>query len=112
MRFKSHIMSGLLFSIVLGSAAEVSGKKISSDHFMQLQQSRNTQYNNDTLGTRFNKATDDDLLNSVFKTAQQQYRNMLVNSKDLKKYPRTSDANGYTKYVPISDWTGGFWPGN
>jgi unsaturated chondroitin disaccharide hydrolase len=48
----------------------------------------------------------------AFKTAEEQYTDMLLRSTDLTKYPRTTDAKGNTAYVPISDWTGGFWPGN
>jgi unsaturated chondroitin disaccharide hydrolase len=48
----------------------------------------------------------------AFKTAEEQYTDMLQRSTDLTKYPRTTDAKGNTAYVPISDWTGGFWPGN
>jgi unsaturated chondroitin disaccharide hydrolase len=52
------------------------------------------------------------ILNGVFETAEKQYAEMLHHAKDHSKYPRTSDANGATKYVPITDWTGGFWPGD
>jgi rhamnogalacturonyl hydrolase YesR len=37
---------------------------------------------------------------------------MLEQSADLSRYPRSVDASGATRYAPISDWTGGFWPGN
>lgn len=55
---------------------------------------------------------DDSILNKVFTAAEMQYLKMLENSEDLSKYPRTATATGETKYVPISDWTGGFWPGS
>ena len=45
-------------------------------------------------------------------TAERQYAGMLLQSKDLARYPRTVDAKGNTSYVNISDWTGGFWPGD
>lgn len=48
----------------------------------------------------------------VFSTAEKQYADMLLQSKDLTKYPRTIDRNEQTMYVPISDWTGGFFPGS
>jgi unsaturated chondroitin disaccharide hydrolase len=50
--------------------------------------------------------------NGVFETAEKQYAEMLQHSTDYNKYPRTSDSNGATRYVPITDWTGGFWPGD
>ncbi|MDQ8005872.1 MAG: glycoside hydrolase family 88 protein [Pedobacter sp.] len=52
------------------------------------------------------------LLEKVFDVAKTQYSKMLEKSTDLSQYPRTTTANGETKYVPISDWTGGFWPGS
>ena len=52
------------------------------------------------------------LVEEAFKTAAEQYTDMLLHSTDLTKYPRTTDSKGNTAYVPISDWTGGFWPGN
>ena len=52
------------------------------------------------------------LVGGVFETAGKQYADMLQVSDNLSKYPRTTDATGKTQYVPISDWTGGFWPGN
>jgi len=52
------------------------------------------------------------IVDNVFKLAENQYEIMLSKSKDLSMYPRTSNEQGDTKYVPISDWTGGFWPGN
>ncbi|MBV4358197.1 glycoside hydrolase family 88 protein [Parasegetibacter sp. MAH-26] len=47
-----------------------------------------------------------------FDVAEKQYRLMLDQTNDLLHYPRTSDSSGHTKYVDMSDWTGGFWPGN
>ncbi|MDH7461705.1 glycoside hydrolase family 88 protein [Chitinophagaceae bacterium 26-R-25] len=47
-----------------------------------------------------------------FDIAEKQYRMMLDQTNDLSRYPRTSDSTGNTKYAAISDWTGGFWPGN
>ncbi|HSC51989.1 MAG TPA: glycoside hydrolase family 88 protein [Phnomibacter sp.] len=52
------------------------------------------------------------LVDEVFETAGKQFTDMLKMSNNLAQYPRTTDANGHTKYVPISDWTGGFWPGS
>lgn len=52
------------------------------------------------------------MVSEVFSNAQKQYKEMLQTSADLSKYPRTTDRDGNTRYVPISDWTGGFWPGN
>lgn len=51
-------------------------------------------------------------INKVLTVAQQQYQKMLEVSTDLSKYPRTSNPDGTVKYVPIGDWTGGFWPGS
>lgn len=48
----------------------------------------------------------------MFTVAEKQYKEMLKKSTDLTRYPRTATSNGETKYVPISDWTGGFWPGS
>lgn len=47
----------------------------------------------------------------VFRLAEQQYTDMLAISKDLHKYPRTSNADGSVRYDTVEDWTGGFWPG-
>lgn len=58
------------------------------------------------------KKTKKVFVQEAFKTAEEQYTDMLLHSTDLTKYPRTTDAKGNTAYVPISDWTGGFWPGN
>jgi len=55
---------------------------------------------------------DSAIFNGVFETAEKQYAEMLQHSIDHNKYPRTSDSNGATRYVPITDWTGGFWPGD
>ena len=49
---------------------------------------------------------------SILKTAEKQYTAMLQHSLDLSRYPRTTDSAGKTRYVSISDWTGGFWPGS
>jgi rhamnogalacturonyl hydrolase YesR len=51
-------------------------------------------------------------MNNVFSVVQKQYTAMLTRSTNLKEYPRTTDKNGKTIYVPISDWTGGFFPGS
>jgi rhamnogalacturonyl hydrolase YesR len=53
-----------------------------------------------------------DIVRKAFKVAEQQYGSLLLHSRDLTQYPRTISNNGTTQYVPISDWTGGFWPGN
>lgn len=53
-----------------------------------------------------------EFIDRAIETAEKQYTGMLASSKDLTKYPRTIDAAGNTTYVPISDWTGGFWPGD
>ncbi|MCU7549248.1 glycoside hydrolase family 88 protein [Chitinophagaceae bacterium LB-8] len=58
------------------------------------------------------KKEDKKFIDNIFKVAEQQYAVMLRKSEDLSMYPRTSEKNGDIKYVPISDWTGGFWPGN
>lgn len=60
----------------------------------------------------FKSKGDQGIIDNAFKLAENQYAIMLAKSKDLSMYPRTSNTNGDTKYVPISDWTGGFWPGN
>jgi rhamnogalacturonyl hydrolase YesR len=52
------------------------------------------------------------LVDHSFDVAEKQYRKMLDQTSDLTLYPRTSDSAGNTKYVDISDWTGGFWAGN
>ncbi|OAQ40782.1 glucuronyl hydrolase [Pedobacter psychrophilus] len=51
-------------------------------------------------------------IDHVFDTAAIQYKGMLESSKNLAFYPRTTDIDGKLKFVPISDWTGGFWPGS
>ena len=48
----------------------------------------------------------------AFSVSEVQYRAMLEQAVDLSKYPRTTNKEGQTKYVDISDWTGGFWPGD
>jgi unsaturated chondroitin disaccharide hydrolase len=53
-----------------------------------------------------------EFVGKAIKTAEKQYADMLLHSKDLARYPRTVDANGSTAYVPITDWTGGFFPGS
>ncbi|WP_276501715.1 glycoside hydrolase family 88 protein [Terrimonas pollutisoli] len=55
---------------------------------------------------------DKEFVGKVFRTAERQYADMLLHSKDFTQYPRTIDKNGQTMYVPISDWTGGFFPGS
>ncbi len=52
-----------------------------------------------------------DLVSHTIETAETQYTDMLQVSGDISRYPRTVDSTGKTSYVPISDWTGGFWPG-
>jgi len=59
-----------------------------------------------------NKSQKKELIENVMSVAKKQYGEMLFRSTDLAKYPRTADKEGKTKYVPITDWTGGFWPGN
>lgn len=59
-----------------------------------------------------NKVLDKSSIDKVFSVAEQQYTKMLQVSTDLTKYPRTTNADGSTKYVSIHDWTGGFWPGS
>ena len=49
---------------------------------------------------------------NAFSLAEQQYGLMLLSSEDLSLYPRTINRDSSTQYVSISDWTGGFWPGN
>lgn len=50
-------------------------------------------------------------MDKVFSVAEKQYEKMLQKSTDLTRYPRTTQADGSTRYVGIGDWTGGFWPG-
>ncbi|MEX6689919.1 glycoside hydrolase family 88 protein [Danxiaibacter flavus] len=59
-----------------------------------------------------NKKDGKNLVAHSFDIAGKQYRLMLDQTNDLTRYPRTSAGEGDTKYVDISDWTGGFWPGN
>ena len=58
------------------------------------------------------KIIEKERIDKVFAVAEQQYSRMLEVSTDLNQYPRTTNKDGSTKYVGISDWTGGFWPGN
>lgn len=52
------------------------------------------------------------LIGKAFSVTEVQYRNMLKQSGNLSRYPRTITKDGQIKFVDISDWTGGFWPGN
>jgi rhamnogalacturonyl hydrolase YesR len=52
------------------------------------------------------------LIENTFAVADDQYQNMVKQANDLSRYPRTTTADGQLKFVDISDWTGGFWPGN
>lgn len=60
----------------------------------------------------FKSNVDKKVVKRVFDRAEQQYADMLNHATDLTKYPRTINKNGDTQYVPISDWTGGFFPGS
>src|SRR5262245_37369297 len=107
MRIKSPLFLGLLLPTTLISVAGLFGKHFpEKDSQPYIQNERP-----DTSGIKPARA-DKTFLGPVFEVAQQQYNNMLAKSQDLAKYPRTSDAKGNTQYAPISDWTGGFWPGN
>jgi rhamnogalacturonyl hydrolase YesR len=75
----------------------------------QIEQSNISILSSDTLKARSEGGGS--LLDQVFEVANKQYATLLSHSTDLAVYPRTIDKDGKTKYVPIDDWTGGFWPG-
>ena len=53
-----------------------------------------------------------DMVKRGFDLAEQQYERLYKHHTDLRKYPRSADAQGNTSFTDIHDWTGGFWPGS
>lgn len=52
------------------------------------------------------------LLKNDIAVAEEQYREMLKDSRDLTRFPRTTAPDGARKYTGVGDWTGGFFPGS
>jgi len=50
-------------------------------------------------------------VNKDFAVAEKQYKIMLDQSKDLTRFPRTTNKDGSVKGTDIRDWTQGFFPG-
>lgn len=52
---------------------------------------------------------EDNIVNNV---AQQTIQTDLIESSGQILNPRTLDKEGNIEYIPIDDWTSGFYPGN
>lgn len=52
------------------------------------------------------------MVKKAFEAARPLYRELLQETDgNFAGYPRTLKPDGSVKYAPITDWTGGFWPG-
>lgn len=53
-----------------------------------------------------------ELIKKDFTVAEKQYKQLLNESKDLTRFPRTSNSDGSVRTTDIKDWTQGFFAGS